>query len=129
MNGDDVNIEIENDKGEIETRYYRANRYISEYYGSEKKMTDDLFRKNIISYKLIADTLGLTETLVRNAMTLETKSPQLEVRRRLHIFFNNDFYEKTLSPYATKCTDCTKRACKQDYWVEVISCRKYNKKK
>jgi hypothetical protein len=126
---DDVEIPIKNDDGEMEIRPYRASRYVTEYYGDEDKMTQELFDKGIISYEYIADVLGLTGTLVKNAMTLETKNPQLEVRRGLHIFFNKDFYEKKLGKYNQKCTESCSRRCKQYYFSDTIPCSKYKRKK
>lgn len=120
---DDVLVEAKNDYGEIEARPYRASRYISAFYGSQDKMTEALFNKEILTYELIAATLGLTETLVCNAIEKETKNPQLEVRRGLHIFFNKDFYEDNLDKHHSTCENC-KNTCKQEYWVG-LSCRKF----
>ena len=126
---DDVEIEVKNDDGEIEKRPYRANRYINEYYGSQDNMVQELFDTGIISYKTIAKILGLTETVVKNAITLETKNPKIEVRRRLHIFFNKDFYEKELGRYNDRCQNNCSRRCKQYYFSDTYLCSKYKAKK
>lgn len=126
MSEDDVDVEILNDNNELEIRLYKANRYIKEYYKTQEKLTEVLFDKNIISYKLIADTLGLTETVVRNAITKSTANPDVSVRRGIHIFFNKDYY-KELGEFATLCGKCTKK-CKQEYYMEV-RCKKYKEKK
>lgn len=119
---------MKNDDGETEFRPYRSSRYIREYYGSQDEMVDELLNKGIISYKSIADTLGLTETLVRNAMTKETKNPQIEVRRRLHIYLNNDLYEKELGKYSQRCTESCSRRCKQYYFSDTTLCSRYKRK-
>ena len=125
---DDIKVPIKNDNGEIELRPYRSNRYVSEYYGSQDKMIEELFDKGIISYKLIADILGLTETLVRNAITKETKKPQTEVRHGLHIFFNKDLYEKELGKYNDRCAESCSRRCKQYYFSDTTLCSRYKRK-
>ena len=125
---DDVEIEIKNDDGEIELRPYVAKRYVSEFYDDQDKMTKELFDKNIITYKMIADILDLTETLVENITEKKTKNPEIGVRRKLHIFFNDDFYEKELGKYNDRCMGCKKK-CKQHYYATIIECPNYKKKK
>lgn len=129
MKEDDVEVKIKNDNGEIESKPYRARKYIREYYDNQDNMTEELFDKGVISYESIADVLGLTPTLVKNAMTLSTKNPEIKVRRKLDIFFNKDFYENELGKYNTKCMGCGRRKCKQDYYVDIISCKRYKEKK
>lgn len=125
---DDIEIEVKNDDGEIELRPYVAKRYVSEFYGNQDKMTKELFDKNIITYKLIADITGLTETVAKNIVTKETKNPDIEARRKLHIFFNEDFYEKELGAYNDRCMDCKKK-CKMYYYATIIECPNYKVKK
>ena len=126
---DDIEVKIKNDDGEIENRPYRASRYINEYYGNQDNMTKELFDKGIISYKSIAETLDLTETVVKNAMTLETKNPKIEVRRGLDIFFNKDLYEKELGKYSDRCVNSCSRRCKQYYFSDTYLCSRYKRKK
>lgn len=126
MNEDDVEVKIINDDKKEEIRPYRASRYINEFFNTKDELTKELFDKKIISYKLIADTLGLTEVVVRNAITKETKTPQQEVRRKLHMFFDKDLYEE-LGGHANLCNSCTRR-CKQHYFVDV-RCKNYKEKK
>ena len=128
LSEDDIGVEFINDKKEKELRPYRASRYIKEFYGSQDKMSKELLKNKVITYKSIADVLGLTETLVANAITGETANPQKEVRRGIDLFFNKDYYEK-LGKYATRCGSCTSRSCKQFYWVEVTSCKNYKERK
>ena len=101
---------MKNDKGKMELKPYRANRYIEEFY--EK----------------VAGITGLTETVVKNIITKETKNPDIEARRYLDIFFNKDFYEKELGAYNDRCMDCKKK-CRQNYYVAIIECPNYKVKK
>lgn len=127
MDEDDVEVECEDNNGGLIYRPYRANRYIQEYFSNQDKLTEFLFDKNVISYKLIADTLNLTETVTRNAITKRTVSPKLEVRRLIHMFFNKDYYEE-LGKFATLCAKCARRKCKQNYDAQV-ECKNYMTKK
>lgn len=126
MDEDDIEAETIGKDGKKELRPYRASRYIKEYYDTQDKLTESLLDNKLITYKSIADILGLTEVVTRNATTKETKNPQPNVRRQLHIFFNKDLY-KELGEYANLCSGCTKR-CKQHYFVEV-KCKNYKEKK
>ncbi len=92
-------------------------------------MVQELFDIGIISYKTIAKILDLTETVVKNAITLETKNPKMEARRRLHIFFNKDFYEKELGKYNNRCAESCSRRCKQYYFSDTTLCSRYKRKK
>lgn len=118
LSEDDVEVEIEVD-GEIEVRPYRASRYISAFYGNQDKMTKYLIDNKIITYKLVAEITGYTETLISNVMEKKTKNPNVRVRRAVDIFFNKDYYEKELDKFADRCENCKLRSCKQSYWVEV----------
>lgn len=128
IHDDDVSVEIKNDKGELELRPYRANRYIREYYGGQDKMTEELLEREIITYKSIADTLNLTETLVRNAIEKSTQNPQLHVRRGLDIYFNRDLYKKELGDYNDRCQNSCSRRCKQFYYMDTGACSRYKQK-
>lgn len=126
MDEDDIEVEIKNKKGEVELRPYRANKYIKEYFTNEDNLVEYLFDKKIITYKIISEILKLTETVVKNAIEKETKNPQTDVRKKIHLFFNKDYYEE-LGKYAKLCSKCTKK-CKQVYYVPV-ECKKYKAKK
>ena len=115
-----------NNKNEIELRTYRALKYVNEHFKNQDKFADYLLKEKIITYKSIADIIGYSETITTNAIVKQTKNPQAEVRRQLHIFFNKDLY-KELGEYANLCSGCTKR-CKQHYFVEV-KCKNYKEKK
>ena len=123
---DNVEIEIDVD-GEIEIRPYRAGRYIKEFFLTQDKMTKELFEQGIITYKLIGEVSGLTETVVKNIVEQSTKTPDTHARKMVHIFLNVDYYEKALGKYSERCKDCSKQ-CKQFYWVEMIGCAKYKAK-
>lgn len=124
-----MEVEVINDEGEKELRPYVANKYIKEYYKNQDNMTEELFEKGILSYELIAETTGLTRTVVENTITKTTKEPEIETRRMIHLFFNKDFYPE-LGEYNLKCMDCSRRrGCKQHYYTDVIICPDYKEKK
>lgn len=125
---DNIEVNMKNDKNEIEIKPYRANKYIKEFYGNQKNMSKSLFNSGLLTYKKIADTLDLSETIVRNTVTKSTKNPDVSSRHKIHMFFNKDFYEKELGKYTNKCNDC-KKTCKQFYWILSINCLKYQSKK
>lgn len=106
-------------------RTYRASRYIKEYYETQDNLTDELFDKKIITYSSIGQVLGVSGTIIRNAITKETKNPQPNVRRGLDIFFNKDFYEE-LGKYSGVSEEC-KKECQHPYWVNVLRCGVHSK--
>ena len=91
-------------------------------------MTKELFDKNIITYKLIADITELTETIVRNTVEKQTANPEIHVRRKIDMFFNKDLYEKELGKFNDRCMDCKKK-CKQPYYSTIVVCPNYKEKK
>ena len=127
LSEDDIDVEVEID-GEIEIKPYRASRYVNAFYGNQDKMTKHLTDNKTITYKMVADITGHSETVITNAITKSTKSPDVRVRRAIDVFFNKDNYEKELGKYASRCVDCTSRACKQFYWVDV-RCPNFKAKK
>lgn len=124
--GDEVEFNINKDDEEKKITY-RASTYIEKFYGTRENMSEELLSDRVITHKLIADTLGVSTAVIRNAISKDTANPRNEVRRGLDIFFGKDLYEKELGSYNKKCTECTKR-CKQHYWVEVVHCSMYDKK-
>ena len=124
---DDIEVEVKNDEDEIEIKTYRANRYIKEYYKTQAKMSEELLKKNIVTYKMISEITGLTETVLKNAITKETKNPELSTRRAIHIFFNKDYYSE-LGKLAKKCESCKGCKCEYEYWTSVVYCPNYKKK-
>lgn len=123
---DDVSVEVENDEGEIETRTYRASKYIDQHFDTLDSMSDELLKDKVITYESIGEILGLSETVVENAITKKTQTPQREIRRAIHMYFGKDYYPE-IGKYAAKCNDCSKK-CKYEYWIGVIACPKYKKK-
>ncbi len=128
---DNIELDFEtvdkNSKAITETRPYRANKYIKKFYGNQKNMTKNLLDSGLLTYKKIADVLGLTETIVRNTITKTTKNPEVANRRKIHMFFNADFYEKELGKHMDICVSCQK-SCKQFYWIKSFICPKYTSK-
>ena len=125
---DDIVVEKLNDENEIELRTYKALKYVNEHFKNQNKFAEYLLKEKIITYKSIADIIGHSETVITNAITKSTKSPDVRVRRAIDVFFNKDNYEKELGKYASRCVDCTSRACKQFYWVDV-RCPNFKAKK
>ena len=125
---DSIEVEKLNDDNEIEIRTYKALKYINELFGGQEKFAKYLLDNEIITYKSIADIIGYSETITTNAITKSTKNVDVGVRRQLELFFNKDYYEKELGKYASRCVDCTSRACKQFYWVDV-RCPNFKAKK
>lgn len=127
---DEVEVELKNDNGELETRLYRASRYVTSYYEDQDNMSKEILENNVITYKMISDITGITEAVLKNAINKETKNPEKATRRAIEMFFNKDFYEE-LGKYATKCEGCKKcKGCKSKYfyWISVIHCPMYKKK-
>lgn len=124
---DDIEVEIKNDEDELELKNYRANKYVKEFYKTQDKMSEELLNNNIITYKMISDITKISETVLKNAIEKTTKNPDLETRKAVHVFFNNDYY-KELGIYAKKCEDCQGCKCKYDYFVSVVYCPKFKKK-
>lgn len=126
--GDDIEIkfEIEDDNGDVvvKVKPYRANKYIKIFYNSRKNMTKKLLANGLLTYKMIAETLDLSETVVKNIITKSIKNPQRNDRRKLDMFFNEDFYARDLGKYFPRCIRCIKQ-CKQPYWINNIKCSKY----
>lgn len=127
LSEDEIEVELENKDGEIEIRPFRANRYITEYFKNQDKMSEYLLKENIITYKSIGEVLNITPTIVENTITKKTANPEKRNRRLIHLYFNKDYYTE-LGMYADKCMDCKGCKCKQEYWVDLISCPKYKKK-
>ena len=120
MNEDEIEVEILNENNEIETRPYVASKYIKEYYKTQEKFIDAMFSNNIISYKLIGEIIGYSETITRNAITKSVDTLDVKTRRAIHIFFDKDYFEE-LGKWNDRCTSCSKK-CKQFYWVNIVSC-------
>ena len=127
MSEDDIEVGFENDDKELEFRPFRASRYIMAFYKNQDKMSEELLKENIITYKMIGEILNMTETVVENTVTKETVNPEKRNRRLIHMFFNHDYYTE-LGKYADRCMDCEGCKCKHEYWVSVISCPSYKKK-
>lgn len=126
LNEDDIIVKKKNKSGEYEELTYRASRYITAYYETRDNFVNTLVDNDIVTFKVIAKATGLTEAVVKNTITMSTKSPTLEARRAMDIFFDKDKYEH-LGKHATLCGGCSRR-CKQAYFVEV-KCSKFKEKK
>ena len=89
-------------------------------------MSDELLKNEVITYKSIADTLGYTETVIRNVVTKSIKEPDVRLRRAVHIFFNKDYY-KELGEFSG-VSDVCKAKCQFPYYMDVVKCGIHSKK-
>ena len=128
LSGDDIEIEKENDDGEIEVKPYRSLKYINEYFGNHKKYSEYLLENKIITYDEISECTDIPAKRVEELLSGKAENVEVQERRAIHIFFNNDIYSH-LGIMCKYCSDCTKKSCGQDYWVHVIYCPRYSKKK
>lgn len=137
MDEDDVIINIKKDKEEkdgsitsvVVEQPYKSLKYVKGHFGSTDNMTDYLFEQHILSFKIISDKTDISEKRVKDLMDGKATKVDKGERRRLHVFFNKDFYEEMGHLNSTHCSDCTKSSqCGHPYWVSVISCPKFKKK-
>lgn len=137
MDEDDVIIEVVKEKKESDgtvreetiEQPYKALKYVRGHFGSEEGMTEYLLENEIITLKMISEYIDISEKRITEMMTGDLEKINPNERRRLHIFFNKDFYEKLGHINSLHCSDCTKqKQCAQPYWVSVISCPKFKKK-
>lgn len=117
---------MKNKDDEVEYRPYKAKKYIEEYYKTQNNMIKELFDKKILTYELVSDITGIKIDVLKDMINKKIKQPDIRLRRRLHIFFNKDFY-KHLGEYNSRCMDCRWRKCKQPYYVTIDVCLKYKK--
>lgn len=130
LQGDSIEVEKLNDDNEVELKPYMALKYIKEHHTNQDKFTETLFEQDIITYNSVGNILGLTPTVVRNIVIKSNKNPDIKIRRQLEIFFNKDFYKDDLPIYNEVCETCTKqKTCGQAYWIGMVNCKKYKKKK
>ena len=126
---DDIAVEVENKDGEQEMRYYRAGKYIIEYYESQGGFTEYLLNEKIITSKMISEYINIPLKRLDVLLGGEATSVTKRERRAVDIFFNNDYYEE-LGIYSDLCKDCTKvKTCGQSYEVDIINCLKYKQSK
>lgn len=121
-------IKYNEEKEEDEIKIYTAAKYIEIFFESQDNLTDYLFENNIIEYSLVSEMVKIKEKRLRELLDGSAKKVEKSERRAVEIFFNNDFYED-LGKYADLCSKCSVRKCKHDYWITVVSCQNYKKKK
>lgn len=126
---DDIEIEKLNDEGETEMRSYRSLKYIKEYFGNHEKYTEYLLENKILTYEKIAECVNIPVRRLKELLKGDIGNIEVSERHVLDIFFNYDLYSH-LGMMCKYCSDCTKRrSCGQDYWVRIIHCPRYNKRK
>lgn len=126
LEGDTIDVEVENDKGDLVNKNYVASRYIEEYFDTHEKLTDYLYANDLLDSKTVGEHTGLNSNRVDDLINGDAKRVDIGERHAIHIFFNKDFYED-LGKYNQKvCNECrTRNTCGQPYWVSVISCPKF----
>lgn len=125
---DDVEVEKLNDEGKLEFRPYRALKYIKEFFANQDKFTKYLLDNKIITYETISEIIKIDRSRLEKLLSGDVKAPEAGERRQIELFFNKDHFPE-LGKYNKVCEGCTKIQCKQFYWVNLISCDKYSKKK
>lgn len=128
LSEDNIEIEKENDDGEMELKPYRAVKYVKERFVNQDKYSEYLIENRLLTYDKIAVVINIDENRLKKLINKDMDSPDSGERRTLELFFNKDYYPE-LGKYNNVCESCTKRECKQAYWVQIINCPKHNKKK
>lgn len=128
LSEDNIEVEKENDEGEMELKPYRAVKYVKEYFINQDKYSEYLIESGLLTYDKIAEIINIDKNRLKKLANKEIDKPDIGERRTLELFFNKDYYPE-LGQYSNVCESCTKRECKLSYWVQVINCPKYKKKK
>ena len=121
LQGDDVEVEIKTDDGEMESRPFRANRYIKEYFVDQDKMSTELISSGELTYSCISKLIGVDVKLLESAIDGSLKEIDSIDRICIENFFNKDYFPKQ-EKYANECKSC-KNTCKQKYNVVVMQCK------
>ena len=126
---DDIEIEKLDDDNELVLKPYRALKYIKEEFATHEKYTKYLLQNNILTYEIISEHTKIKPDRLNILLKGEEDKIEVSERRIIHIFFNDDYYEK-LGMMCSYCKDCTQnKKCSQNYWVKIIQCPKYKKQK
>ena len=112
---DDVTLKQAGDEPD---RVLRAHPRIIEFFGTHDKFIEFLIDKQHITYAMVAEYTGFSETVISNIMNKAVQEPDVKARRAVEVFFGKDFLADSLSPYHNKCEGCKKK-CKQWYFVDL----------
>lgn len=124
MEEDEFEIEYL-DNEEIKTKILKAESNIKKHFETNNEYVDYLFEKRKLTYKLISKHTKLSATRVKNLLDNKIKNVTINDRRKLHIFFNKDYFPK-MNKYSDMCIDCkNNKKCGQNYWADVWFCKKY----
>lgn len=138
MKEDEVLLTIEeeviNGEGLKETReldrYYTSLKYVKGHFGSPEEMTQYLLDEDKLTFARIAELITIPEKRVKELYSGDATKVETHERRMIELFFNDDLYADLGHGLSKHCSDCTKsKQCGQPYWVSVISCPKFKKKK
>lgn len=123
MREDDIVVLVDDEEME-----YKAHKYIKGYFGDTDIMTEYLLENEILTYKNVADIVGVTEKRVKDLMSGEATKVGNHERRMLHVFLDRDVYEELEHTTANHCGECTKnKKCGQPYFVDILFCPDYRK--
>ena len=126
---DDIEVEKLDDDNELIIKSYRSLKYINEYFGNYEKYTDYLFDNNILTYELVSKYTKVEPSRLKELLSGKADKVEVSERHSIHIFFNNDFYEKLGTLNERYCKNCTRnKKCGLEYWVAVVQCPKYKEK-
>lgn len=123
---DDIEVEKQNNKGEVVLKPYRTGKYIKEFFGNQDKYSKYLLDNKLITHDTISEIIRIDKNKLECLLNGEIKTPEIKERRQIELFFNKDYFIKQ-GKYTSTCSKCSK-GCKNPYWVDVISCSKYKEK-
>lgn len=126
LSEDDIAVDKPNDKGAMELKPYRAVKYVKEYFDNQDKYSEYLIENKLLTYDKIAEIIDIDKNRLKKLINKEVDKIDNNERRRIELFFNKDYYPE-LGKYNSVCEGCSKRGCKQVYWVMMIGCNKYKK--
>lgn len=125
MSGDEIQVPIDG-----KDMKYKSRKYVKGYFDSQQDMTDYLLDEEVLTLKMIGDTIDISEKRVEELINKEGRKVSNHERRMIDVFFNEDIYEDLEHSTSSHCSDCTKeKKCGQPYWVDVVSCPTYRKSK
>lgn len=125
---DDIEVGKLDDDNEIIIKPFRSLKYVNELFGSKEKFTKHLLDSNILSLETVSKYTGVKVDRLKELLSEKAEDVNIRERRLIHVFFDVDYYYKQ-GEYAKKCIDCkNKKKCGQEYWVDVLQCKKHKKK-
>lgn len=120
-------IEYLDNKENTKIKTLKIDSNIKKHFETNEEYVDYLFKKRKLTHKLISKHTKLSTTRVKNLLNKKNKNVTINDRRKIHMFFNKDYYSE-MDKYSKKCMYCKyNKKCGQNYWADVWSCKKYEK--